>query len=153
MSEKVLDTTYLGCVRHLFLRPSMHLGCGARRRRRRRTRGASKPTRSCCCRSRAWLRVCSQHGRQAHGGKHFVSAIWQTGASWMPPPGAAEHELQSNTLDVMARFGAWFRIALCAYVTLSWKTEGAPKHAEVPLTTAREYAEAPLTRGCFRAQR
>ena len=33
----------------------------------------------------------------------------------MPPPGAAEHELQSNTLDVMARFGAWFRIAPCAY--------------------------------------
>ena len=42
-----------------------------------------------------------------HGGKQFVSAIWQTGASWMPPLGASEHGLESNTLHVMARFGAW----------------------------------------------
>ena len=41
-----------------------------------------------------------------------MCAIWQTGASWMPPPGAAEQELQSNTLDVMARFGAWLKAFL-----------------------------------------
>ena len=32
--------------------------------------------------------------RRTYGGKKFVCAIWQTGASWMPPPGAAEHEEQ-----------------------------------------------------------
>ena len=53
--------------------------------------------------------------RRTNGGEKCVCAIWQTGASWMPPPGAPEHGWEWNRVHVMARFRVWFE-PFCKFI-------------------------------------